>query len=342
MIAHRTLGPVMQRQPLGRSGLTAAPWAFGGNVFGWTVDRATAFRLLDAFVERGFNLIDTADVYPPQCPTGTSEAIIGEWLAQGGGRRERVLLATKLGVPTAEGAGTSRAYMAGAVERSLRRLQTDVIDLYQAHVDDSATPLEETLGAFDALIRAGKVRAIGASNFSAPRLTEALNVSRSQQLARFETLQPWYNLYDRDLFEGALQELARAEGLSVLPYFGLASGFLTGKYRSAADLAGSARAYRVKDMLTPRGMRILAALDAAAADLGATPAQIALAWLRAKGCVPLASATRLEQLEELAAGVELHLDAPSVARLDAASVIGPGEQPLRAPPPKPQPAAPKH
>jgi aryl-alcohol dehydrogenase-like predicted oxidoreductase len=324
----------MQRQPLGRSGLSAAPWAFGGNVFGWTVERDAAFRLLDAFVERGFNLIDTADVYPPQRPVGTSEAIIGEWLAQGGGRRGRVLLATKLGVPTPQGAGTSRAYMIGAVERSLERLRTEVIDLYQAHIDDAATPLEETLGAFDALIRSGKVRAIGASNFTAPRLAAALDTSRTLGLARFETLQPWYNLYDRDLFEGDLERLARSEGLAVLPYFGLASGFLTGKYRSEADLAGSARAYRVKDMLMPRGLRILAALDAAAATLGAKPAQVALAWLRSKGCVPIASATRLEQLEELAAGVDLALDTATVAALDAASVIGPGEQPVRAPPPQ--------
>ena len=324
----------MQRQPLGRSGLSAAPWAFGGNVFGWTVERDAAFRLLDAFVERGFNLIDTADVYPPQRPVGTSETIIGAWLAQGSGRRERVLLATKLGVPTPQGAGTSRAYMIRAVERSLERLRTEVIDLYQAHIDDAATPLEETLGAFDALIRSGKVRAIGASNFTAPRLATALDTSRTLGLARFETLQPWYNLYDRDLFEGDLERLARSEGLAVLPYFGLASGFLTGKYRSEADLAGSARAYRVKDMLMPRGLRILAALDAAAATLDATPAQVALAWLRSKGCVPIASATRLEQLAELAAGVELALDATTVAALDAASVIGPGEQPVRAPPPQ--------
>lgn len=326
----------MQRLPLGRSGLSAAPWAFGGNVFGWTVDRAMAFRLLDAFVERGFDLIDTADVYPPQCPTGTSESIIGEWLAQGGGRRANVLLATKLGVPTADGGGTSRAYMVGAVERSLRRLRTDTIDLYQAHIDDTATPLEETLGAFDELVRAGKVRAIGASNFTAPRLGEALAVSQARGLARYETLQPWYNLYDRDLFEGALEQVARASGLTVLPYFGLASGFLTGKYRSAADLEGAARAYRVKDMLVPRGLRILAALDEVAAALGAKPSQVALAWLRAKGCVPIASATRLDQLGELADSVDLRLDATLLAKLDAASVIGPGEQPVRAPPPKPQ------
>jgi aryl-alcohol dehydrogenase-like predicted oxidoreductase len=325
----------MHRQQLGRSSLMVAPWAFGGNVFGWTVDPATAFRLLDAFVDRGFNLIDTADVYPPGRPTGTSETIIGEWLAQGGGRRERVVIATKLGVPTADGQGTSRAYMRGAVERSLKRLNTDVIDLYQAHVDDTSTPLEETLAAFDELIRAGKVRAIGASNFTTPRLAEALNISRARGLPRFETLQPWYNLYDRDLFEGALQDLTRTEGLSVIPYFGLASGFLSGKYRKEADLADAARAYRVKDMMNARGMRILKALDEVSAGLGTKPAPVALAWLRMKGCVPIASATRLEQLDELAGSVELSLDPAAMRALDAASVIGPGEQPVRAPPPRP-------
>jgi aryl-alcohol dehydrogenase-like predicted oxidoreductase len=330
----------MRQQQLGRSGLMVAPWAFGGNVFGWTVDQATAFRLLDAFVERGFNLIDTADVYPPGHPTGESEAIIGAWLAQGSGRRERVVLATKFGVPTADGQGLSRGYMMGAVERSLKRLRTEVIDLCQAHVDDRATPLEETLSAFGELIRAGKVRAIGASNYTAPRLAEALKISRDKSLPRYETLQPWYNLYDRDLFEGALQELTRAEGLGVIAYFGLASGFLSGKYRREADLAGAARAYRVKDMMNARGMRILKALDEVCGRLGAKPAQVALAWLRAKGCVPIASATRLEQLEELARSAELSLDAAAVATLDAASVIGPGEEPVRAPPPRPQTAAP--
>ena len=330
----------MRRQQLGRSGLMVAPWAFGGNVFGWTVDQATAFRLLDAFVDRGFNLIDTADVYPPGHPTGESEAIIGAWLAQGSGRRERVVLATKFGVPTGDGQGLSRGYMMGAVERSLKRLRTDVIDLCQAHVDDRSTPLEETLSAFGELIRAGKVRAIGASNYTAPRLAEALKICRDKSLPRYETLQPWYNLYDRDLFEGALQELARAEGLGVIAYFALASGFLSGKYRREADLAGAARAYRVKDMMNARGMRILKALDEVCSRLGAKPAQVALAWLRAKGCVPLASATRLEQLEELALSAELSLDAAAVVTLDSASVIGPGEAPVRAPPPRPQSAVP--
>ena len=329
----------MQLQQLGRSGLTVAPWAFGANVFGWTVDRPTAFRLLDAFLDRGFNFIDTADVYPPGRPTGESESIIGEWLAQGGGRRQKVVLATKLGVPTSDGKGTSRAYMRGAIERSLERLRTDVIDLYQAHIDDAETPIEETLASFGELIRAGKVRAIGASNYGAPRLAHALELASVRGLPRFETLQPWYNLYDRDLFEGPLQDLARAEGLGVIAYFGLASGFLTGKYRTEADLAGSARGYRVKDMMNGRGMRILQALDSVSKGLDATPAQVALAWLRAKGCVPIASATKLAQLEELARSAELTLDSAAVRTLDAASVIGPGEQPVRAPPPRPQTTA---
>jgi len=328
----------MQLRQLGRSDLFVAPWAFGGNVFGWTVDRQSAFRLLDAFVERGFNFIDTADVYPPGRPTGESETIIGEWLAQGGGRRGKLVIATKLGVPTGDGRGTSRAYMTGAIERSLERLRTDVIDLYQAHIDDTETPLEETLAAFGDLIRAGKVRAIGASNYNAPRLAQALELASARGLPRYETLQPWYNLYDRDLFEGPLQNLARAQGLGVIAYFGLASGFLTGKYRTEADLAGSARAYRVKDMMNARGMRILEALDAVAKKHGAAPAQIALAWLRSKGCVPIASATRLEQLDELARSADLTLDPAAVQTLDAASIIGPGEQPVRAPPPRPQPS----
>ena len=328
----------MQTQELGKSGLKVAPWAFGGNVFGWTADKAASFQLLDAFVGHGFNLVDSADVYSRWAPGhsgGESETMIGEWLAQGGGRREKLIIATKLGGPMAEGQGLSRDYMMGAVDRSLKRLNTDVIDLYQAHMDDASTPLEETLAAFGELIKAGKVRAIGASNYSAPRLAEALKLAKDNGLPRFETLQPWYNLYDRDQFEGPLQDLARAEGLGVIPYFGLASGFLTGKYRSEADLVGSPRAYRAKDMLDKRGMRILAALDEVGARIGGTPAQVSLAWLRAKGCIPIASATKLSQLEELAKSVDLTLDAQAVAALDAASVINPGEEPVRAPPPRP-------
>ena len=330
----------MEKQELGKSGLKVAPWAFGGNVFGWTVDDATGFKLLDAFVDQGFNLIDTADVYSRWIPGhvgGESETLMGKWLAQGGGRREKVVIATKLAMDMPDGKGLSRAYMMTAVERSLQRLKTDYIDLYQSHRDDPDVPLEETLSAYQELIKAGKVRAIGASNYSAERLAEALKLSKDKGLPRYETLQPWYNLYDRDQYEGPLADLARREGLGVIPYFGLASGFLTGKYRSEADLTGSPRAYRAKDMLDKRGMRILAALDEVGGKLGATPAQVSLAWLRAKGCVPIASATKLEQLNELAKFVSVSLDGAAMAALDKASEIGPGEEPVRAPPPRPQP-----
>ena len=330
----------MEMQELGKSGLKVAPWAFGGNVFGWTVDQATGFKLLDAFVDAGFNLIDTADVYSRWIPGhvgGESETMIGDWLALGGGRRQKVIVATKLGMDMPDGKGLSRAYMMKAVDVSLKRLKTDVIDLYQSHSDDAETPLEETLSAYAELIKAGKVRAIGASNYKVPRLAEALKLARDKGLPRYETLQPWYNLYDRDQFEGELQDFARAEGLGVIPYFGLASGFLTGKYRTEADLKGSPRAYRAKDLLDKRGLRILAALDSVGARIGATPAQISLAWLRAKGCVPIASATKPEQLQELAKAAGVSLDAAAVAELDKASTIGPGEEPVRAPPPRPQP-----
>ena len=327
----------MERQELGRSGLKVAPWAFGGNVFGWTADERTSFGLLDAFVDHGFNLVDTADVYSfwvPGHSGGESESVIGRWLAQGGGRREKVVIATKLGMEMpGQGKGLSRAYMMQAVERSLKRLGTDHIDLYQSHTDDPDTPLEETLSAFGALIKAGKVRAIGASNYSAPRLAEALKLAREQGLPRYETLQPWYNLHDRDQFEGPLQDLARAEGLGVIPFYGLAAGFLTGKYRSKADVEGSQRAYRVAEMITPRGMRILDALDAVGERTGATPAQLSLAWLRAKGCIPIASATSLAQLEDLAGSVEITLNTEALAALDEASRMDADETPDRGPMP---------
>ena len=330
----------MDNIELGKSGLKVAPWALGGNVFGWTVDDATGFKLLDAFVDQGFNLIDSADVYSRWIPGhvgGESETAIGNWLAQGGGRREKVIIATKLGMDMPDGKGLSRSYMMTAVERSLKRLKTDYIDLYQSHRDDEETPLEETLSAYGELIKAGKVRAIGASNYQAPRLAEALKLSADKGLPRYETMQPWYNLYDRDTFEGPLADLCRSEHLGVIPYFGLASGFLTGKYRTKEDLQGSPRAYRAGDMLNPRGLRILAALDAVGGKLGATPAQVALAWLRAKGTVPIASATSLVQLQELAKSVSVSLDSASVAALDTASEIRAGEEPVRAPPPRPQP-----
>jgi aryl-alcohol dehydrogenase-like predicted oxidoreductase len=313
------------KRKLGNSGLEIGPLVLGGNVFGWTADEATSFKVLDAFVESGLNMIDTADVYSKWIPGhqgGESETTIGNWLEKRGGR-EKVLIATKLGVEMAPGEqGLSRAYILRAVERSLTRLKTDYIDLYQAHRDDDKTPFEETLATFGELIKAGKVRAIGASNHKANRLAEALRVSAAKGLPRYESLQPWYNLYDRFDFEGELQDLCRRENLGVIPYFGLASGFLTGKYRSQKDLEGRARGYRVKDMMNERGFRILKALDKVSAELGATPAQVSLAWLVAHGVTaPIASATSVEQLKELIGASELKLSAEAVRLLDEASAI---------------------
>jgi aryl-alcohol dehydrogenase-like predicted oxidoreductase len=313
------------RRPLGRSGITVAPLAFGGNVFGWTIDERRSFELLDACVEAGLNLLDTADAYSRWVPGhsgGESESIIGRWLAaRGPAMRARVVIATKVGLEMGPGErGLSRAYILRAADRSLQRLQTDYIDLYQPHRDDPATPLEETLGALDELVRAGKVRAIGASNYGAARLEEALRISREAGLARFESLQPHYNLYDRAGFEAELAGLCAREGLAVIPYYALASGFLTGKYRTEADAAKSTRGARAKAMLDARGLRILAALDQAAAATGSTPAQVALAWLLARGVTaPIASATSRAQLEELLGAARLRLDDATVAALDAAS-----------------------
>ena len=307
---------------LGRSGLQVRPLAFGGNVFGWTADAATSFRLLDAFVAGGFGLVDTADVYSRWIPGhvgGESETVIGDWLQQRPGVREKVVIATKLGMDMPDGKGLSRAYMMTAVDRSLARLKTDYIDLYQSHRDDADTPLEETLSAFAELIKAGKVRAIGASNYSAPRLAEALKLSAEKGLPRYETLQPEYNLYSRTNFEGELQALCAREGIGVIPYFSLASGFLTGKYRSEKDTEGRPRGGMVKGMINSRGLAILSAMDKIAAAHSATLAQVALAWLVAKGvAAPIASATSLEQLDELMGSAEVRLTADEVALLDQA------------------------
>ena len=314
----------MNTREIGKSGLHVAPLAFGGNVFGWTIDEPMSFRLLDAFVDAGFNLIDTADIYSRWAPGhagGESETIIGRWL-QRSGKRDKVLIATKLGMEMGPGeAGLSRPYVARAVEASLKRLQTDRIDLYQSHKDDPGTPLEETLGAFADLIRQGKVRAIGASNYSAERLAAALAVSKANGLPRYECLQPHYNLVERLAFEGALEPLCIKEGLGVIPYFPLAAGFLSGKYRSEADLAKSQRGASVKKYLDGRGLRVVDALGEVAARLGATPAQVAIAWLIARPSVtaPIASATSEGQFADLAAAVTLNLDAASVARLNEAS-----------------------
>jgi aryl-alcohol dehydrogenase-like predicted oxidoreductase len=314
----------MEKRPLGNSGLSVAPLAFGGNVFGWTADEATSFSLLDAFVDAGFNLIDTADVYSRWVPGhvgGESETIIGKWLRKSG-KRDQVVLATKVGMDMGPGrAGLAKARIRTAVEESLARLQTDHIDLYQSHVDDAATPLEETLSAYAELVAEGKLRAIGASNYGAPRLAEALALSRSQGLPRYETLQPLYNLVDRMPFEAELEALCLRENVGVINFYGLASGFLTGKYRSEADLAKSARGGRVKGYLNPRGLRILAALDTVAEELRATPAQVALAWQMARPAVtaPIASATSVAQFEELADAARLRLSPQAIASLDAAS-----------------------
>jgi aryl-alcohol dehydrogenase-like predicted oxidoreductase len=329
------------KRELGHSGIHLAPFALGGNVFGWTADERASFEVLDAFLAAGFNFIDTADAYSAWVPGhkgGESEEVIGRWV-KARGNRDKVIIATKLGVEIVKGeSGLSRAYMQKAVERSLQRLQTDYIDLYQSHRDDQNTPIEETLSAYQELIKAGKVRAIGASNFTPARLRESLQVSKAKGLPRYESLQPWYNMYDRAQFEeprgDSLAELCKAENLGVIPYFSLASGFLTGKYRSAKDAEGSARGYRVKDMLNERGLRILAALDSVSKELSATPAQVSLAWLLAKGVTaPIASATNTKQLQELLKAVDLKLDARSVAALDDASAGDKADAP-RAPPPR--------
>jgi len=315
----------METRELGRSGIRVPPLVFGGNVFGWTADEATSFRLLDALLEAGLNAIDTADAYSAWAPGhqgGESETVIGNWLRARGGR-DKVVIATKVGLEMGSGSkGLSRAWITQAVEDSLKRLQTDYIDLYQAHRDDEGVSLEETLGAFAGLIEQGKVRAIGASNYTAPRLREALRTSERLGLPRYEALQPHYNLLERAAFEGELEALCRAEGLGVITYFALASGFLTGKYRTEADLAKSQRGERsVKKYLDARGFRVLAALDKVAARHGATPAQVAIAWLIARPGVtaPIASATNLEQLADLVKAAQLKLDQQDTEMLDAAS-----------------------
>lgn len=314
----------MTTRKLGNSGIAVAPLALGGNVFGWTIDEAASFKVLDAFVAGGFNLIDTADVYSRWAPGnsgGESEAIIGRWL-KATGNRAKVVIATKVGMEMGPAdKGLSRAYIMRAVERSLNRLQVDTIDLYQSHRDDEGTPLEETLGAFAELIQQKKVRAIGASNYSAQRLAAALQVSRERGLPRYECLQPGYNLYDRAGFETELEPLCAREGVAVIPYYSLAAGFLTGKYRSEADLSKSARGAKTKGYLTDRGFRILAALDAVAARYKSTPGKVAIAWLLARPSItaPIASATSVEQLRDLLDATALQLDAAAIDALTTAS-----------------------
>jgi aryl-alcohol dehydrogenase-like predicted oxidoreductase len=298
---------------------------FGGNVFGWTADEAMSFRLLDTCVAAGINAIDTADVYSVWARAhqgGESETVIGNWLKRRG-RRDDVIIATKVGAQMGSGEkGLSRAWIMKECDASLRRLQTEVIDLYQAHRDDPDTPQEETARAFADLIKQGKVRAIGASNFSGARLKSALEVSKTHDLPRYESLQPLYNLVERPAFEAELEPVCKAEQLGVINYSSLASGFLTGKYRSDADLNKSPRGGGVRKYLHSGGRRVLLALDEIAEAHKATPAQVALAWLIARPTVtaPIASATSLEQLQDIVHAVHLKLDAHDIEALSAASV----------------------
>jgi aryl-alcohol dehydrogenase-like predicted oxidoreductase len=315
----------MELRPLGRSGLEIAPLVFGANVFGWTVDQPTAFRLLDRFVDSGLNAIDTADVYSRWVPGnkgGESETMIGNWLKASPSRRSRVVLITKVGsAPGADGKGLSSKSVAAGVEASLRRLQTDRIDLYLSHRPDAATPIEETLSAYDTLIRAGKVRAVGSSNATVEGLRQALDTAAAKGLPRYEVEQPEYNLYARKPFEDGLRDLCLQEGMGVIVYYALASGFLSGKYRSEADLGKSARGSGVAKYLNPRGMRILAALDAVSAGRGVTPSEAALAWLIAREGVtaPIASATSIEQVDSLARAARTRLSPDELRALTAAS-----------------------
>ena len=315
----------MEQRALGKAGFSVAPLCLGGNVFGWTADEAQSFKILDAFVAGGGNFIDTADVYSRWVPGhqgGESETIIGKWLKARGGR-DKVVIATKTGAEmTPTDKGLARARVEKQIEASLKRLNTDYVDLYYSHRDDAETPMEEVLETYDRLIKAGKVRAIGASNFTAERLGEALSTADAKGLPRYTVLQPLYNLYDRKDFEGALQDLCVKEGVAVAPYYTLASGFLTGKYRSEADLSQSARGGKIgTNYLNPQGLKLLDAMEAVAKRLGVKPSQVAVAWLAARPSVvaPIASATKVEQLEELLAAVQLKLDADAMAALDAAA-----------------------
>ena len=314
----------MNKRKLGHSGLETFPLALGGNVFGWTADEQTSFALLDAFVGEGFSLIDTADVYSVWAPGhagGESESVIGKWLKRSG-RRHDVLIATKVGMEMpAEKKGLSRGHILRSVEDSLKRLQTDHIDLYQSHIDDKQTPLEETLECYARLMEQGKIRAIGASNYDAGRLAEALEKSEQHGYPRYQTLQPHYNLVERAAYEADLEQLCVEKGIGVINYFSLASGFLTGKYRSENDLSKSPRGRRVGQYLNDRGFRILEALDTVSEKLGSKPARVALAWLMARPSItaPIASATNLDQLAELIEATRIELDEESIELLNQAS-----------------------
>ncbi len=316
----------MKKRKLGKSGLEVAPLALGGNVFGWTADEAMSFKLLDAFVAHGFNLIDTANNYSRWVPGhqgGESETIMGKWLKQRGGR-DKVVIATKVGMEMGpDQKGLAKTYILKEVEQSLKRLQTDYIDLYQSHIDDEATPLEETLETYAQLVKQGKVRAIGASNYGGERLVQALQVSAKHGYPSYQSLQPHYNLYERDDYESKLEPVCRENGIGVITYFSLARGFLTGKYRSDADLSKSPRGGGVKGYFNERGFRILETLDKVAKQRQSTPARVSLAWLIARSSVtaPIASATNLEQMNELIEGTKLELDRATIEELNRASAV---------------------
>jgi aryl-alcohol dehydrogenase-like predicted oxidoreductase len=313
----------MEKREIGSSGIKIRPFAFGGNVFGWTIDEQQSFKILDGFVDAGFDFIDTADVYSRWVPGhkgGESETIIGNWL-KSSGKRDKVIIATKVGNPMEGEKGLSRKHITKAVENSLKRLQIDYIDLYQSHTDDKDTPLLETLETFTELIKQGKIRAIGASNYESSRLKEARQVSKDNGLAAYECLQPEYNLYQREQYEKDLEPVCRENNIGVISYYSLASGFLTGKYRSENDLSQSSRGQGVKDYLNPRGYRILEALDKVAAEYNVTPATIALAWIIARPGItaPIASATSIKQLNELTVATSLNLSKDSIDLLNKAS-----------------------
>jgi aryl-alcohol dehydrogenase-like predicted oxidoreductase len=314
----------MKKRKLGNSGIETSPLALGGNVFGWTVDEPTSYKILDAFVVAGFNLIDTADTYSRWVPGnkgGESETIIGKWLKRSGNRK-KVIIATKVGSEMGpDKKGLTKPYILRAAEESLRRLQTDTIDLYQSHKDDPDTPLDETLEAYSQLIRQGKVRAIGASNYGSKRLTEAMLISAQMGYPGYQSLQPRYNLYDRAEYETSLEPICIEKGIGVITYSSLASGFLTGKYRAEKDRSKSIRGQGIKIYLNGRGFRILEALDQAAEQYNSTPAGVSLAWLLARPSItaPIASATSVEQLNDLIEGTKIRLDQASIDLLNKAS-----------------------
>jgi aryl-alcohol dehydrogenase-like predicted oxidoreductase len=313
----------MQHRALGTSGLSFAPLVLGGNVFGWTADEATSLSIISAFVERGFSCIDTADVYSTWVAGhrgGESEQIIGRWLKRGGAR-DKLMIATKVGMPMPEGKGLSKSHIIASAEESLKRLETDYIDLYQAHIDDTVAPLEETLGAFAQLIEQGKVRAIGASNYTALRLAEARGISKAFGLPNFSSLQPNYSLVNRKMYEGSVQKFCIEENLGVISYYALAAGFLTGKYRKASDFEGKPRANVLSHILDPRSLDILREMEKIAERLQVSLAQIAIAWVLTRPGItaPIVSATSVAQLDEILGATEIALDAKALNRLERAS-----------------------